>query len=110
MMNLPPAALIVVLIAAWYVVIPWKVWKEMKPQAAWDMETFDPGQHGSVAQATAFIAATVSPLIARGFRQVGDLVHLGSMNTTRVAVLTHPDEDFVVTIVVIATQRGSKVA
>jgi len=110
MMNLPPATLIVVLIAAWYVMIPWKVWKEMKPQGAWDMESFDPGQHGSVAQATAFLATNVSPLIAQGFRQVGDLVHLGPMNTTRVAVLTHPDEDVVATVVVVATLRGSQAA
>jgi hypothetical protein len=109
-MDLPLAPTIVFLVAAWYVLLPWKVWKELKPQAAWDMETFDPGQHGSVVRASAFLATSVSPLIARGFRQVGDLVYLGPMNTTRVAVLTHPDEDFVVTVVVIATYEESKVA
>src|SRR5882762_1249304 len=107
-MDLPHVLPIVLLIAAWYVIIPWKVWKEMKPQAAWDMEPFDPGQHGSVAQASAFLSTSVSPLIAQGFRQVADLVYLGPMNTTRVAVLTHPDEDVVATVVVVATLRGSQ--
>lgn len=109
-MDLSAGPAVALLVAAWYLLIPWKVWQTLQPQGAWDMEPFDPGLHGTVAHASAFLSATVAPLIAKGFRQVGDLVHLGPMHTTRVAILSPPDGDLVATVVVIANRRESKVA
>jgi hypothetical protein len=100
----------VVLIAGWYLMVPLIVWEKLKPQAAWQMEPFDPARHGTVAQASAFISKNLDPLIARGFRQVGDLVHRGPMSTTRVLILTHPDDDIVATVVVVAGDQGSNVS
>ncbi len=99
-----------VIIALWYVIIPRMVWKELEPQAAWQMEPFDPGLHATGAQASAFLSMSVGSLTARGFRQVGDLVHRGQITTTRVILLTHPDDHLVATVVVVATERLSNAA
>ena len=108
-MDLSPVT-IVGIVALWYVIIPRMVWKELEPQAAWQMEPFDPGLHGTGAQASAFLANSVGSLTARGFRQVGDLVHRGQITNTRVIILTHPDDHLVATVVVLATERVSNIA
>ena len=106
-MDLSAVPGIAVIVVGWYVIIPWRVRQALQPQAAWDMEPFDPSRHGTSAQAAAFLSTNVDPLIARGFRQVGDLVHRGPRSTTRVVLLTHPDDDLVATVVVVTGDRGS---
>lgn len=106
-MDLSAAPGIAVIVVGWYVIIPWRVRQALQPQGAWDMEPFDPTRHRTSAQASAFLSNNVNQLIARGFRQAGDLVHRGPMSTTRVVLLTHPEDDMVATVVVVTGAHGS---
>lgn len=99
--NTPSLPTALAVIAGWYAIVPLIVWSKLPRGKAWETEPFDPARHQVSPQMAEFLRANISPLLEAGFRQAGDLVHRFAMNTTRVAVLTHPD-GVVATVVVLS--------
>jgi hypothetical protein len=99
---------VLLLIAGWYLILPLIVWHKLPRGAAWETESFDPARHTRAAQQSEYLRANVGPLEADGFRQVADLVHTGSMSTTRLALLVHPD-GIVGTVALFATTTGERI-
>ena len=103
-MDLLPG--IIGLLAVFVILLPLFVWFTVGEDAAPRFDVFDPARHAAPHEVTAFIHENLAPLIAEGFKLVGDMIRERGTLTTRVAILQHAD-GVVGTVVVVSTSQGN---
>jgi hypothetical protein len=104
MMELLP--LILGLLGVFFVLGPLAVWGIVGEDESPHFDVYDPSLHVVPHEVTTFLLQNVAALAAEGFKPVGDLFRQHGTQTTRIALLQHPD-GATGTVAVITSQQGT---